>query len=107
MQWCLTLLLGDWGPKNEKWKLDHHLEEIVELVSKVYYWRICCDEYIFWDSTYFVGDFMAQGSSYRPNDFRRIMPSGKDGHLLSTGSLIRIETVGCRSLKMLKMYSWG
>jgi 23S rRNA (cytosine1962-C5)-methyltransferase len=80
------------GPKNEKWKLDHHLEEIVELVSKVV----------------LPGGFVVMNtySGIPPTSLEtlwcRILPKGqmtsgelclqgKDGHLLSTGSLIRIE----------------
>ena len=80
------------GPKNEKWKLDHHLEDIVELVSKVV----------------LPGGFVVMNtySGIPPTSletlWRRVLPTGqmtsgelclqgKDGHLLSTGSLIRIE----------------
>ena len=80
------------GPKNEKWKLDHHLEEIVELVSQVV----------------LPGGFVVMNtySGIPPTSletlWRRALPKaqmvsgelclkGKDGHLLSTGSLIRIE----------------
>ena len=80
------------GPKNEKWKLDHHLEEIVELVSQVV----------------LPGGFVVMNtySGIPPTSletlWRRVLPmaqmvsgelclKGKDGHLLSTGSLIRIE----------------
>lgn len=80
------------GPKNEKWKLDHHLEEIVELVSQVV----------------LLGGFVVMNtySGIPPTSletlWRRVLPKaqmvsgelclkGKDGHLLSTGSLIRIE----------------
>ena len=80
------------GPKNEKWKLEHHLEEIVELVSKVV----------------LQGGFVVMNtySGIPPTSletlWRRVLPKakmasgelclkGKDGHLLSTGSLIRIE----------------
>ena len=80
------------GPKNEKWKLDHHLEEIVELVSQVV----------------LPGGFVVMNtySGIPPTSletlWRRAFPKaqmvsgelclkGKDGHLLSTGSLIRIE----------------
>lgn len=80
------------GPKNEKWKLDHHLEEIVELVAKVVE----------------TGGFVVMNtySGIPPTSletlWRRVLPKanmvsgelclqGSDGHLLSTGSLIRIE----------------
>ena len=80
------------GPKNEKWKLDHHLEEIVELVSKVVE----------------PGGFVVMNtySGIPPTSletlWRRVLPNanmvsgelclrGTDDHLLSTGSLIRIE----------------
>ena len=79
------------GPKNEKWKLDHHLEEIVELVAEVV-------EH---------GGFVVMNtySGIAPTSletlWRRVLPKasmvsgelclkGSDGHLLSTGSLIRI-----------------
>lgn len=80
------------GPKNEKWKLDNHLEEIVELVAEVVE----------------PGGFIVMNtySGIPPTSletlWRRVLPKakltsgelclpGKDGHLLSTGSLIRIE----------------
>ena len=80
------------GPKNEKWKLDHHLVEIIELVSQVT----------------LPGGFIIMNtySGIPPTSletlWRRALPKarltsgelclpGKDGHLLSTGSLIRIE----------------
>ena len=80
------------GPKNEKWKLDHHLEEIVELVSKVV----------------LQGGFVVMNtySGIPPTSletlWRKVLPKaqmvsgelclkGNDGHLMSTGSLIRIE----------------
>ena len=80
------------GPKNEKWKLEHHLEEIVELVAKVVE----------------PGGFVVMNtySGIPPTSletlWRRVLPKanmvsgelclqGSDGHLLSTGSLIRIE----------------
>ena len=80
------------GPKNEKWKLDHHLEEIVELVAEVV------------DPGGFI--IMNTYSGIPPTSletlWRRVLPKasmvsgelclqGSDGHLLSTGSLIRIE----------------
>jgi 23S rRNA (cytosine1962-C5)-methyltransferase len=80
------------GPKNEKWKLELHLIEIVELVASVVE----------------PGGFVVMNtySGLPPTTletlWRRVLPKakitsgelcipGKDGHLLSTGSLIRIE----------------
>jgi len=80
------------GPKNEKWKLEHSLVEIVELVSQVVE----------------PGGFIVMNtySGLPPSTletlWRRVLPKastecgelclqGRDGHLLSTGSLIRIE----------------
>ena len=80
------------GPKNEKWKLDHHLEEIIKLVAQVVQ----------------PGGFVVMNtySGIPPTSletlWRRVLPNanlisgelclqGVDGHLLSTGSLIRIE----------------
>ena len=80
------------GPKNEKWKLDHHLEEIVELVAEVV------------DSGGFVvmNTYSGIPSTSLETLWRRVLPNasmvsgelclkGSDSHLLSTGSLIRIE----------------
>ena len=80
------------GPKNEKWKLEHSLVEIVELVSQVVE----------------PGGFVVMNtySGLPPSTletlWRRVLPNastecgelclqGRDGHLLSTGSLIRVE----------------
>ena len=80
------------GPKNEKWKLDHQMEEIVKLVAKV----VQSDGFV----------VMNTYSGIPPTSletlWRRVIPKanlingelclrGVDGHLISTGSLIRIE----------------
>ena len=80
------------GPKNEKWKLEQSLIEIVELVSQVVE----------------PGGFVVMNtySGLPPSTletlWRRVLPDAStecgelclqasDGHLLSTGSLIRVE----------------
>ncbi len=80
------------GPKNEKWKLDHHLEEIVELVSQV----------VLPEGFVVMNTYSGIPPTSLETLWRRSLPKahmvsgelclkGKDGHLLSTGSLIRIE----------------
>lgn len=80
------------GPKGEKWKLEQHLVEIVELVSEVLE----------------AGGFVVMNtySGVSPTAletvWRRVLPKakltsgelclqGRDGHIMPTGSLIRVE----------------
>ena len=80
------------GPKNEKWKLEQSLVEIVELVSQV----VAPDGFIV------MNTYSGLPPSTLETLWRRVLPNAStecgelclqanDGHLLSTGSLIRIE----------------
>ena len=80
------------GPKNEKWKLEHSLVEIVELVSQV----------VEPDGFIVMNTYSGLPPSTLETLWRRVLPNAStecgelclkasDGHLLSTGSLIRVE----------------
>jgi 23S rRNA (cytosine1962-C5)-methyltransferase len=80
------------GPKNEKWKLEHSLVEIVELVSKV----------VEPNGFIVMNTYSGLPPSTLETLWRRVLPNAStecgelclqasDGHLLSTGSLIRVE----------------
>ena len=80
------------GPKNEKWKLEQSLIEIVELVSQV----------IEPGGFIVMNTYSGLPPSTLETLWRRVLPNAStecgelclqasDGHLLSTGSLIRVE----------------
>jgi 23S rRNA (cytosine1962-C5)-methyltransferase len=80
------------GPKNEKWKLEHSLVEIVELVSKV----------VEPNGFIVMNTYSGLPPSTLETLWRKVLPNAStecgelclqasDGHLLSTGSLIRVE----------------
>ena len=80
------------GPKNEKWKLEHSLVELVELVSQV----------VEPDGFIVMNTYSGLPPSTLETLWRRVLPNAStecgelclkasDGHLLSTGSLIRVE----------------
>ena len=80
------------GPKNEKWKLEQSLIEIVELVSKV----------VEPNGFIVMNTYSGLPPSTLETLWRRVLPNAStecgelclqasDGHLLSTGSLIRVE----------------
>jgi len=80
------------GPKNEKWKLEHSLVEIVELVSKV----------VEPNGFIVMNTYSGLPPSTLETLWRSMLPNAStecgelclqanDGHLLSTGSLIRVE----------------